>query len=70
MKKAHTSATVMASQIPSIPRNTGRISTDSIWNTRVLRKATAADTPPLLRAVKKEDTKILIPAKIKEKENT
>ena len=51
----------MADQIPSIPQKIGRISTAATWNTTVLRKEIAADTIPLLRAVMKEEPKILKP---------
>ena len=46
---------------PLIPKIAGRISTAAIWKTSVRRKEIAADTPPLLSAVKKEEPKILKP---------
>lgn len=60
--EAQTSATVIESQIPSTPKSSGRISTESDWQIMVRRKDIAADTPPLLSAVKKDDAKILYPA--------
>lgn len=38
------------------------------WNTKVRRKEIAAETPPLLNAVKKDDPKIGYPENRKEKE--
>ena len=55
------SAAVTASHTPSIPRITGSSRTTAIWNTKVLKKEIAADTAPSLRAVKKEEAKILKP---------
>ena len=55
------SDTAAAIQMPSIPRISGRKSTTVTWNTRVRRKEIAADTAPLLKAVKKADPKILKP---------
>ena len=45
----------MDSHTPVMPISFGRISTMTIWNTKVRRKEIAADTAPLFRAVKKED---------------
>ena len=53
---ANTSATAMAHQMPSMPKNMGSTSTQSIWNTSVRKNDTMADTAPLLSAVKNEDT--------------
>ena len=55
--EAQTSATVIESQIPSTPKSSGRISTESDWQIMVRKKDIAADTPPLLSAVKKDDAK-------------
>ena len=62
---AATSATQTAHQIPSTPKIAGRISTEPLWKTRVRRKDIAAETAPLLSAVKNPEAKILKPAKIK-----
>ena len=62
MRNANTSATVMAHQMPSTPKKTGRISTDADWNTSVRRNEMAAETAPLFSAVKKPEVKMLKPA--------
>lgn len=59
----------MAHQIPFKPQIIGNTRTENIWNTSVRKNEIAADTPPLFKAVKNEDVKILIPDKTKEKEN-
>ena len=59
--KVIASAAVTASQIPSIPKRSGSRQTAAIWNTSVRKKEIAADTAPLLRAVKKEEAKKLKP---------
>ena len=64
--KASTSATEIDAQMPSIPKNPGRIKTAATWNTTVRRKDIAADTGPLLSAVKKDELKILKPHKKKD----
>ena len=61
MTRVRSSATITANQIPFMPRIIGRISTAATWNTRVRRKEIAADIPPLLSAVKKDEPKILKP---------
>lgn len=68
MRKANISAAATAHQIPSRPEISGRAITQELWKTRVLRKETAAETAPLLSAVKNEDVNIFIPCKIKAKE--
>ena len=55
------SAIPTAHQIPLIPKNAGSKSSMIIWNTRVRKKEMAADTTPLLKAVKKEEPKMLNP---------
>ena len=67
-KSANSSAAEMASQTPSMSKKMGRISTAATWKTSVRRKEMAADTPPLPRAVKKEEPKIANPEKRKETE--
>ena len=64
-----TSATTIEYQIPSICKNTGRISTAAIWNTSVRRNEIAAEISPLLSAVKNDEPKIENPAKRNENEN-
>ena len=68
--QAQISAAVMAHQIPSIPIRTGSSSTDAVWKISVRMKDMAAETAPLLSAVKSEDIKILKPANRKENENS
>ena len=68
--KAKTSATVIAHHIPSISKKIGRIITDAVWNTSALKNETVADIPPLLRAVKNEETNMLKPASRNEKEKS
>ena len=55
------SAIPTALQIPLIPNNVGSKRIIIIWNMSVRRNEIAADTTPLLKAVKKEDAKILKP---------
>lgn len=70
IKQAHTSATLMAHQIPSTSKKTGRIRTEEVWKIRVRKKEIAADTAPLFKAVKKEEEKIFRPARRKGQENS
>ena len=56
--------------MPSKRMTSGRMRTQVHWNTSVRRKEMAADTPPLFRAVKKEEAKMLKPASRKVKENS
>ena len=56
-------------QMPSTPRRIGRIRTDSVWKISVRRKEIAAEIPPLLRAVKNDEEKILKPDSKKQNEN-
>ena len=56
--------------MPSTRMTSGRMRTQVHWNTSVRRKEMAADTPPLFRAVKKEEEKMLKPASSKVKENS
>ena len=57
-------------QMPSTLMSSGRMRMQAHWNTSVRRKEMAADTPPLFRAVKKEEEKMLKPASRKVKENS
>lgn len=68
--QAHTSATVIAHQMPSTPKKTGRSSTEAVWKISVRINEMAAETAPLLSAVKKEEPKMLNPASRKEKANS
>ena len=68
MRKANISATVFDHQIPPTPKSFGSRRTEPSWNTSVRRKETAAETAPLLSAVKKEDIKMLNPTSRKQKE--
>ncbi len=43
---AITSANTMESQMPSTPRNTGKIRTEAIWNTKVRRNEISAEVRP------------------------
>lgn len=70
MMIADSSAVVIAHQMPSRSKKIGRIRTEIIWNTSVRRKEIVAETAPLLRAVKKADVKMLMPASKNEKENS
>ena len=67
--KAKISAATFAPQRPSTPRISGRISTDDVWKISVRKNEIAAETAPLLSAVKNDDAKMLKPAskKLKEK---
>ena len=56
-----TSAAVTESHTPSIPRIRGSSRTTAIWNTSVRKNEIAADTAPSLKAVKKEEAKMLKP---------
>ena len=55
----------MDSHTPVMPISFGRISTMTIWNTKVRRKEIAADTAPLFRAVKKEEPHTFMPRTMK-----
>ena len=55
IRDAITSDTVTAHQIPSIPNSRGKRITAPVWKTSALKKEMAADIPPLLSAVKKDD---------------
>lgn len=67
--KARLSATMIAHHIPVRPNAIGKSITAPIWNINVRAKDTIADTSPLLRAVKKDDTNILKPINMKDTEN-
>ena len=54
-------------QIPSIPKIFGRIRTKEQGRMNDLKSDKKAETFPLLRAVKKEEENILMPANINEK---
>ena len=60
------SATTIEHQIPLSPRISGRIITEAHSNRSVLRNEMTADVSPSLRAVKKAEPNMAIPAKIKE----
>ena len=62
---AQTSATTTAHHIPFTPNIIGIIITAADWKTSVLKNDIAAETPPLLSAVKKPDAKMLKPHKRK-----
>ena len=64
------SAATIASQMPFMPIISGRIITAAIWNSSVLENEIAAETKPLLSAVKKDDAKILKPEIKKDIENS
>lgn len=68
--QAHTSATVIAHHIPSTPKKTGRSSTEAVWKISVRINEMAAETAPLLSAVKKDEANILSPASRKENANS
>ena len=53
-----------------MPNISGRIITAAIWNSSVLENEIAAETKPLLSAVKKDDAKILKPEIKKDIENS
>ena len=61
IRSVSASATATASQIPSIPSICGRVITAATWKISVRKKEIAADTNPLLRAVKNADPKMLNP---------
>ena len=46
---------------PSMPSNSGRIRTEATWNISVRINEMTADIRPLLRAVKKDEPKMLKP---------
>jgi len=58
---ANSSAIGTASQMPSTPISSGRISKAAIKNTNVLKKDSIADTLPLENAVNILEEKIFIP---------
>ena len=66
---AKISAATFAPKMRSPPRKIGRIRTDSVWKISVRRKEIAAEIPPLLRAVKNDEEKILKPDSKKQNEN-
>ena len=67
---AKTSATVMAYQMPSTSKISGRMSTEAVWNTSVRRKEIAAEINPFPSAVKNDEAKILKPANKTANENS
>ena len=60
---ARSSAAITAIHIPLIPIIRGSIIIIAVWNTNILRNDTAADTAPLLSAVKNDEVNILSPLK-------
>lgn len=69
MTSANTSAIVTDHHIPSRSQKIGMIITAAILKIKVLRNDIAADTPPLLSAVKKDDANIVKPLNMNESEN-
>ena len=67
---AKASATSIESHIPFIPKNLGKISTQAIWKTSVLKKEMIAEIKPFPNAVNIEEPNIPNPAKINERQNT
>lgn len=61
MTTAIISANTTENQIPSTPQKRGKIKTDEIWNTKVLRKEISAEVSPSFKAVKKEEPKMANP---------
>lgn len=61
---ANTSATVIASHIPSFPIINGSKIIEADWKISVLINEIAAEIPPLFSAVKKDDIYILNPASV------
>ena len=59
--KAKNSATIIDSQTPVIPKNSGNIRTATVWKTSVLKKEIIAEVKPSFSAVKKPDEKIAKP---------
>ena len=66
--QATISATVIDNQIPSILNISGKIRTQDIWHTQVLKNDTPIDIFPLFKEVKNEDVKIVNPENKKENE--
>ena len=66
---AISSAKMIDTQIPSICHISGKTKTDMTWKTMVLKKDIAAETGPLLSAVKNPEPKKDIPENRKEKED-
>ena len=66
-KNAIPSDSTNVPQIPSIPKIYGRTRTKEQGRMNDLKSDKKADTFPLLRAVKKEEENILMPANINEK---
>ncbi len=64
---AISSAATMEIQMPSIPQNTGKISTAETWNTNVRRNEIIAELRPSLRAVKKPEVKMENPISRKDR---
>ena len=69
VNKARSSATTIENQMPSRRKKIGRINKRDSWYTSVLINEIAAETGPLLSAVKKEDEKIQKPDIKKDSEN-
>ena len=70
---AKNSATTIDSQIPitffsGSLNNIGKIKTAATWKSKVLKNDIIADTGPLFNDVKKDEPKMAIPEKRKEKE--
>ena len=69
MISANTSAIVTDHHIPSSSQINGIISTAAILKMKVRRNDIAADTPPLFRAVKKDEANIVKPLNMNASEN-
>ena len=69
VNKDRSSAATIENQMPSRLKKTGRINTRDSWYTSVLIKEIAAETGPLLSAVKKDDENIQKPDIKKDSEN-
>ena len=67
MINAKISAKIADSHMPLICKNIGKMNTQSIWKTSVLKIETNADINPLFNAVKNDEVNMFIPEKINEK---
>lgn len=66
--KCKISATVIAHQIPFMPKTIGNTKTQMLWKSSVRKNEMRAETVPLLSAVKNAEAKILNPASKNEQE--
>lgn len=65
---AKISATVIAHQIPFMPKTIGNTKTQMLWKSSVRKNEMRSETVPLLSAVKNAEAKILNPASKNEQE--